>query len=108
MELTPSDSLILLTDGFFEWPNSSGELYGLERLESAIRKHANLLAQEMIAGLYEDVREFASGAAQLDDLTAVIIRRSDTSKASDGTISNSSRTESTAPKSTFSGPQGLL
>ena len=32
--LDPGDSVLLITDGLFEWPNASGESYGLDRLRS--------------------------------------------------------------------------
>lgn len=69
------DALVLLTDGFFEWANDAGELFGVERLERSIQRHGALSARELIAALYRDVKDFAGGTAQLDDLTAVVVRR---------------------------------
>ena len=77
--LEPGDMLVLITDGFFEWENPSGEQFGLERLTEAIRKAKDLPAGDIIASLYSAVLHFANGAEQQDDLTAVIVKR-DTAK----------------------------
>ena len=37
LELNKGDLLVLATDGFFEWANSQGELFGPKRLEEVIR-----------------------------------------------------------------------
>jgi serine phosphatase RsbU (regulator of sigma subunit) len=43
LELNKGDLLVLATDGFFEWANSQGELFGPKRLEevSVSRKKSN-------------------------------------------------------------------
>jgi serine phosphatase RsbU (regulator of sigma subunit) len=75
LALNPGDFLLLITDGFFEWPNAEGDQFGLERLERAILSAHDCSASELIRRLYEQVHEFAGGAAQLDDLTAVVLMR---------------------------------
>ena len=71
------DVLVLITDGFFEWPNEEGEEYGIERLQETIQSSAHLSANEMISTLYESVRAFVGNMKQADDLTAVIVKRSE-------------------------------
>lgn len=73
--LDPGDSVLLITDGLFEWPNSAGESYGLERLRNAIRASTCVTTDEMIQRLYDQSREFAGDVAQEDDVTIVVIRR---------------------------------
>jgi sigma-B regulation protein RsbU (phosphoserine phosphatase) len=73
--LEPADSLLLVTDGIFEWTNPSGESFGLERLREAIRALATSPADDMIRGLYDKAHQFAGDVAQEDDVTIVIIRR---------------------------------
>ena len=60
--LAPGDSIILATDGFFEWANSGGEQFGIERLAEAIRAATYRPAREIISSLYTAVVEFADGA----------------------------------------------
>jgi serine phosphatase RsbU (regulator of sigma subunit) len=73
--LAPGDMAILLTDGFIEWEDPAGEQFGLARLQDAIRSHADLPAQALIAELYSQLLRFTRGTKQSDDLTAVVIKR---------------------------------
>jgi serine phosphatase RsbU (regulator of sigma subunit) len=75
LEMTPGDMLVLATDGFFEWANQSEELFGSERMEQAVRAAAGKPAAEIIASLYQDVLAFSGGTKQMDDLTAIVIKR---------------------------------
>jgi len=73
--LGSGDALILITDGFFEWENPSGEQFGLDRLGETIRQASDLPAKEIISSLHAAVLQFAEGTEQQDDLTAVIVKR---------------------------------
>lgn len=71
----PGDQLVLVTDGFFEWANTSRELFGFDRLAESVGRHRGESPPELIRRLYADVQAFAGGTPQTDDLTALIIRR---------------------------------
>jgi serine phosphatase RsbU (regulator of sigma subunit) len=73
--LAPGDSVLLITDGLFEWPNATGESYGLERLRSAIRASSFVGSDDVIQRLYDQTQKFAGNVAQEDDVTIVVIRR---------------------------------
>jgi sigma-B regulation protein RsbU (phosphoserine phosphatase) len=73
--LDPGDSVLLVTDGLFEWTNASGEAYGLDRLRDSIRRVASLDAETIIKTLYAEACEFAGGKEQEDDVTIVVVRR---------------------------------
>ena len=75
ISLAAGDLLVLLTDGFFEWKNAANEDFGIPRLQEAIRAARNLPASRIISGLHEAVVRFADGTRQLDDLTAVVVKR---------------------------------
>jgi len=75
VDLEPGDMLVLITDGFFEWEDHDGEQYGLDRLEGAIRDHAERPPQEVIGAMHAGILAFTSGTPQDDDLTAVIVKR---------------------------------
>jgi serine phosphatase RsbU (regulator of sigma subunit) len=75
IQLSRGDMLVLITDGFFEWTNAQGEDFGLDRLHAAIRASRKLSAAEVISAIHDTVSRFASGVAQQDDLTAVVIKR---------------------------------
>ena len=72
---SPGNALVLVTDGFFECNNSSGEMFGMTRLADAIQAHQSLIAEQLIRRLHENVLSFTNGQPQNDDLTAVVIKR---------------------------------
>lgn len=74
-ELLPGATLVLLTDGFYETTNPASEQFGETRVVDYVRHSAGKPAVELISGLYDEIRRFASGEKQADDLTAVVIRR---------------------------------
>jgi serine phosphatase RsbU (regulator of sigma subunit) len=74
LKLNAGDLVVLATDGFFEWANAKGEMFGTERLENTIRNSREKPANEIISNLYRAVVEFSGGTNQQDDLTAVVIK----------------------------------
>ena len=75
LDLETGDLLLLATDGFFEWEGPAGERFGTERLEASLRAASNKQAAEIISSLYRDVLQFAAGTRQMDDLTAIVLKR---------------------------------
>jgi len=73
--LAPGDMLMLVTDGFYEWENPSGEQFGLNRLEDVIRESRDCAAEVVIDRLRGAVENFCDGTEQQDDLTAIVIKR---------------------------------
>jgi serine phosphatase RsbU (regulator of sigma subunit) len=73
--LDVGDMLVLITDGFFEWEDRDGEQYGLDRMEGAIRDHAERPPQEIIGAMHAGILAFTGGTPQDDDLTAVVVKR---------------------------------
>ena len=74
--MKPGDIVVLITDGFLEWENNSGEQFGTDRLAAIIRQFSDCEPELIIVELYDSVLEFAHGTPQQDDLTAVLIKRS--------------------------------
>ena len=75
IRLAAGDLLVLLTDGFFERENAGNEDFGIPRLQEAVRAARHLPASQIISSLHESVVRFAGGTRQLDDLTAVVVKR---------------------------------
>ena len=73
--LSPGDFVAVCTDGFMDTANSSGEEFGSSRVVEVLRRNCKLSAEGMIQALHAAVSEFAAGAPQIDDLTAVVIRK---------------------------------
>ena len=71
----PGDSVLLVTDGLFEWANAQDESFGLERLRDAILSLASAPVDEMIHGLYDRANQFVGDVPQADDVTIVVVRR---------------------------------
>lgn len=82
--LDEGDILALITDGFFEWENPEGEEFGVARIEQVLRESHDLTAEEIVVKLRTAVADFCKGTRQMDDLTAVILKR----KAESASVSN--------------------
>jgi phosphoserine phosphatase RsbU/P len=74
LSMAPGDVLVLYTDGITEAMNPANELYGEDRLSDYIRERFESPAIEIIDGLSRSVNDFADGAEQSDDITALVVR----------------------------------
>ncbi|MFN0010086.1 MAG: PP2C family protein-serine/threonine phosphatase [Phycisphaerales bacterium] len=76
LRLEPGDALLLSTDGFMEWQRAGdGQQFGTDRLEQTFQRAAGGSARAIVEQLDADVQAFAQGALQLDDTSAVAIKR---------------------------------
>ncbi|MEI6840240.1 MAG: SpoIIE family protein phosphatase [Methanomicrobiales archaeon] len=72
--LSPGDILLLYTDGITEADNEAEEMFGEERLrEGLVRYHAHP-ARMIMDSVLEDVRAFAAGYPQSDDITLMVLK----------------------------------
>jgi len=69
------DILVWVTDGFIEWANAQDEDFGQKRLEQVIDAHRDMPSARIISELYSEVVKFAGSTPQLDDLTALVVKR---------------------------------
>jgi serine phosphatase RsbU (regulator of sigma subunit) len=76
--LEPGEMVLLLTDGIVEAHGPDQDLFGPERALQLVKAHRDRPAREILNTLFEDVREFCGPVAQLDDMTAIIIKASAT------------------------------
>jgi sigma-B regulation protein RsbU (phosphoserine phosphatase) len=74
LSLEPGQVLVLYTDGVTEATNQSGEEYGAERLEQAVRAGRTLPARELIAFIHQDVLKWTDGQGANDDITFFIVK----------------------------------
>ncbi|MBA3297327.1 MAG: SpoIIE family protein phosphatase [Acidobacteria bacterium] len=72
--LAPGDWLIVFSDGVSEALSADGEEYGDERIVSCVQQNASATPQQLLEALFADVDAFARGAAQSDDITAMVLR----------------------------------
>ena len=75
LQLTKGDTLFLYTDGVTETRDGSQTEFGEERLSALIARHHALSPQALINTCLEDLTSFRAGAAKLDDITIMVIRR---------------------------------
>jgi phosphoserine phosphatase RsbU/P len=73
--IPPGGVLLLYTDGVTEAENDRGDFFGRERLLAAVQERRRQPAAELQAALIREVRRFAAGAAQLDDIALVVATR---------------------------------
>ena len=73
--LLPGDVLLLYTDGLTEAMSPSRELFGDERTAEALARLASRPCDAIVRGLREEVRSFANGAPQSDDIALLAVRR---------------------------------
>ncbi len=73
--LATDDCLVLYTDGVTEMLDANGDEFGPERMLRSIRASASEGAQGVIARLVDDVRNFAAGHPQNDDITLIVVRK---------------------------------
>jgi serine phosphatase RsbU (regulator of sigma subunit)/pSer/pThr/pTyr-binding forkhead associated (FHA) protein len=74
VELSPGDWLIVFSDGVSEAMSASGDEYGEGRILTVVEKHKEVEPKQLLEALFADVREFARGAPQSDDITAMVLR----------------------------------
>jgi phosphoserine phosphatase RsbU/P len=74
--LSPGDWLIVFSDGVSEAMSAAGDEYGEERILAVVDKDTSLAPADLLKALFADVRAFTKGAAQSDDITALVLRYS--------------------------------
>ncbi len=74
VHLDPSDILVFHSDGLAETANAEGQLFGTERLRTAVEANASLDAAALADSLLAEVDRFSSGAPIADDRTLIVLK----------------------------------
>ena len=74
LTLEPGDTFVLFSDGVSEATNTAGDFYGEDRLLLVLSSCAGASSADIVARVMEDVRAFAAGAKQSDDITVLAAR----------------------------------
>lgn len=77
LDMGPGDLLVLLSDGIYEYENRQGVAFGKERVEQLLHYHHRLPAQELSRQILVAVFEHGQGVVQDDDITIVLLRRTE-------------------------------
>ena len=73
-QLYPGDSFFVYTDGVAEATNGEKELYGTERMLSALNANPEAAPDQILMGVTRDINRFVNGAEQFDDITMLCFR----------------------------------
>jgi adenylate cyclase len=73
-QLMPGDLLLLYTDGVTEAESPDESFYTTGRLQRLLRSAPTAGARDLVEFVREDVRRFAAGAEQADDITLLAVR----------------------------------
>lgn len=71
--LQPGDTLFLYTDGVTEATNVENQLYGTERMITALNKNRNASTKELLTQVRQDIDAFVKEAPQFDDITMLAL-----------------------------------
>jgi sigma-B regulation protein RsbU (phosphoserine phosphatase) len=74
LTLEPGDTFVLFSDGVSEAMSVSDDFYGEERLLGVLGGTGGTTAAETVTRVLSDVRAFAAGAKQSDDITVLAAR----------------------------------
>ncbi|MCX6551636.1 MAG: PP2C family protein-serine/threonine phosphatase [Acidobacteria bacterium] len=77
LDLKPGEMLVVYSDGLTEALNEAGEFYGDERLREMFPGLASLSARDAGARLLESVDAFIGESRPYDDLSLIILKRSE-------------------------------
>jgi phosphoserine phosphatase RsbU/P len=72
--LEPGDTFVLFSDGVSEAMNTAEDFYGEERLLAVLSACAGASPADIVTRVMGDVRAFAAGAKQSDDITVLAAR----------------------------------
>ncbi|CAB1071667.1 Serine phosphatase RsbU, regulator of sigma subunit [Olavius algarvensis Delta 1 endosymbiont] len=68
------DIILIGTDGIHETRNEDDQMFGQQRLQEIIQRHAAADAKDINSHIIDTVREFRGKAPQEDDVTLVVIK----------------------------------
>ena len=74
VKLQKGDMLLVYTDGVTEASNAAQELFGDERLLTAVKTCQNLSAPDFIKQVRTHINAFVAGAEQFDDITMLAVK----------------------------------
>jgi serine phosphatase RsbU (regulator of sigma subunit) len=72
--MKPGDTMVLYSDGVTEAHNVAGEEFGEARLVQVMERYTRGSADVVLEQIIDAVKEFAHGAEQYDDVTALVVK----------------------------------
>lgn len=72
--LVPGECLMIYTDGVTDATDTSGAMFGTDRLVESVNMSDRFDADSLTRGVFSTVEEFSRGAPQADDITVLTVR----------------------------------
>jgi sigma-B regulation protein RsbU (phosphoserine phosphatase) len=72
--LNAGQIVVVGTDGIWEMRSPAGEMYGRDRFQESIRRHAQKDAQGIVDAVFEELSAFRGDAPQEDDVTLLVVK----------------------------------
>ena len=73
--IVPGETIVIYTDGVSEAMNANSDLYGVDRLRELMAASTGGHAEDLGKTILADVRKFANGHPQNDDITIMVFGR---------------------------------
>ena len=77
LTLSGGDALFVYTDGVAEATNSQNQLYGTDRMLTALNRSPGADCETLVHGLRADIDAFVGEASQFDDITMLVLEFKD-------------------------------
>ncbi|HEX6162725.1 MAG TPA: PP2C family protein-serine/threonine phosphatase [Vicinamibacterales bacterium] len=74
IKLEPGDLVVWFTDGISETMNEAFDCFGEERLAQVVEQYAHLPFEQLRSYILAELRAFAGGADQHDDMTMILMK----------------------------------
>ena len=74
IQMKPGDTMVIYSDGVTEAHNVAGEEFGEPRLVQIMERYSRGSAKILLEQIINAVKEFAVGAEQYDDITALVVK----------------------------------
>ena len=74
-DLKPGDALVVFSDGATDAVDLSGEQFGIERLQAAVRAAPEDSSIELLRSVLDDLSDFVGAAPPADDVTLLVLGR---------------------------------
>jgi serine phosphatase RsbU (regulator of sigma subunit) len=71
------ETVVLYTDGITDTRNSANQEFGEDKLINLLKKSVKKPAAEIISKLNADLSAFSSGVDPFDDMTLIVLKRTD-------------------------------
>jgi serine phosphatase RsbU (regulator of sigma subunit) len=75
VELAPGDVMVVYSDGISEAIDPNQEQFGEAQLHAVVEEHRHESASDIIEQIVRSVRQYSHGAAQMDDMTLLVLKR---------------------------------